>query len=225
MEVSPVLEPVATKPKLSIIVLATLIILAILIGGFYIWNTIKTGKEVVDSTPSPVANNQSTSTPDATIATWSTFKNKPLKFSFKLAPLFSYPTEIDPTEGNIFSNKQDLSGPREISGSDVLLESTIYTSLDDDSIKKVDTGLSSAIGAEVEQPFQPIGGLKKLTNLSNGGAMFEESPMDTKEVTYYISIWKNGNNVHVLKMFALPDVIQTHKTIFEQMSASYNFNI
>lgn len=218
-------EPVATNQKgpssFLTILLSILLILACVIAGFFAYQTQKLVVDLremqVEQTPQPDQSNQQQD------EEWRMFENKSLGFSFSLAPFLKYPTNLDPSESNMFSNRMNLSGPLEIAGKDILLESTVYRDIDQNSGDKVKTSLTTEIGDSVKQPFQPIGSIKKLLNLRNGGAIFEESPLDDKEATYLIAIWENDSNVHVLKMFAMSEVLNKSKEDFIKMAESYKF--
>lgn len=217
-------ETLNQKPQSSFltILLSTLLIIACVIAGFFAWQTQNLVKELQmisnESKQTPLP----TSTSDS-MTNWKTYSNSELSFSFKITPLLTYPEIIVPSLSNSFSNKEGVSSPLELAENDILLESTVYTDIDEASLKKVRVALITNIGDIVSQPFQPIGNIKKIASLDNGGSIFEESPASPNEATYYIAIWENNTNIHVLKMFAMENVLLQNKILFEQMAKSYIF--
>lgn len=210
------------KSSFLITLLSVLLLVSVFIAGFFAWQTQNLVREInsnkIELTPIATQTSDQDSTQN-----WKIYSNDKLGFSFKLAPVFKYPEIITPSESNSFSNKEGVSSPLELSDEDILLESTIYTNIDESSLKKVNASLASNLGSITNQPFQPIGSIKKLADLENGGSIFEESPTSINEVTYYIAIWNNNNNIHVLKMFAMKDLATSNKSIFEEMAKTYNF--
>ncbi len=203
--------------------LSILLLVSCLLAGFFAWRTQQLVKElrVASNTlkPTPIA----TQTPEIT-TTWGTYENKELNFSFKLAPIFKYPKDFSVSESNSFSNREDISSPLELTNDDILLESTVYTNIDQASLKKVNLALESKVGDVVKQPFQPIGSIKKIELLKNGGSLFEESPVNNNESNYLIAIWVNEENVHVLKLFGFVDKLEEIEETFKQMADTYNFS-
>lgn len=216
-------KPEIRKSSFLVSMLSVLLLISVFVAGFFAHKTQNLASEIrknkIINTP------VSTSLPSEKDITenWKSLTNEKLQFSLKIAPIFKYPENIVPEESNSFSNKDGLSGPLEISSKDVLLESTVYTNIDNVSLANVNTSLNSNLNDISSQPFQPIGKIKKIYELDNGGSIFEESPLDNEGATYYISIWKNGENIHVLKMFALLDVLTENRKLFEQMSKTYKF--
>lgn len=209
------------KPSTFLVsLLSILLLISVFIAGFFAYQTQKLVKELNSRQDKPTPGPTQSAGPDVTDG-WRTYTNNELGFSFKIAPILKYPEVIVPSESNSFSNKEGISSPLELSENDILLESTVYTNIDEASLKKVETALSSKVSDVVNQPFQPIGSIKKLANLENGGSIFEESPISPNEASYYIAIWKNNTNIHVLKMFAMKGVLTENKVTFEQMSKSY----
>ena len=210
------------QPNFLITLLSILLLISCLIAGFFAYQTQKLVKELtvynLQSEETPIA----TSSPDP-VVDWKAYTNSELVFSFKIAPILKYPEVIVPSQSNSFSNREGISSPLELTEGDILLESTVYTNIDETSLKKVEVALSSNTGDILDQPFQPIGNIKKIKDLENGGSIFEESPISPKEANYYIAIWKNDINIHVLKMFAMKDILNKSKTSFEQMTVSYTF--
>jgi len=210
------------QPNFLITLLSILLLISCLIAGFFAYQTQKLVKELtvynLQSEETPIA----TSSPDP-VVDWKAYTNSELVFSFKIAPILKYPEVIVPSQSNSFSNREGISSPLELTEGDILLESTVYTNIDETSLKKVEVALSSNTGDILDQPFQPVGSIKKIKNLENGGSIFEESPISPKEANYYIAIWKNNTNIHVLKMFAMKDILNKSKTSFEQMAISYTF--
>jgi hypothetical protein len=141
--------------------LSVLLLLSSLIAGFFAYQTQKLVKELntVKINDEPIA----TQTPivDPTL-NWRSYTNLELSYSFKLSPVFKYPEKIVPSESNSFSTREEVNSPLELSTEDILLESTVYTNIDDSSLQKVKTALSSQIQDVSKQPFQPIGSIKKL---------------------------------------------------------------
>ncbi len=220
------INEVQTAPKQSsflITFLSILLLISCLIAGFFAYQTQSLVKELtvykLQQKETPIA----TTTPDP-IANWKTYTNSELGFSFRIAPVLKYPEVVVPSQSNSFSDREGISSPLELTESDTLLESTVYTNIDETSLEKVDNALSSNTGDIVNQPFQPIGSIKKIKSLENGGLVFEESPISPKEASYYIAIWKNNTNIHVLKMFAMKDILNKNRISFEQMAASYTFS-
>ncbi len=216
---------VQTTPKQSnflVTLLSILLLISCLIAGFFAYQTQNLVKELtaykLQQEETPIA----TTSPDP-IIDWKTYTNSELGFSFRIAPVLKYPEAVVPSESNSFSNREGISSPLELSESDILLESTIYTNIDEASLKKVEVALSSDTGNILDQPFQPIGSIKKIKNLENGGSIFEESPINPKEASYYIAVWKNNTNIHVLKIFAMKDILSNNSISFEQMATFYTF--
>ena len=216
-------QQVPKQSNFLVIFLSSLLIISCIIAGFFAYQTQQLVRELTNKQIEASPTTESTPTSDP-IENWRSYTNEKLGFSFKLAPIFIYPKSILPSEGNVFSNKDSISSPLELSENDILLESTVYTNIDKTSLKKIGIALSSSIGSTISQPFQPIGNIKKLTNLENGGSIFEESPINPNEASYYIAIWKNNDNIHVLKVFAINNVLTDNKISFEQMVKSYIFN-
>lgn len=219
---APTNEAQSTPKQSSFLVtlLSILLLISCLIAGFFAYQTQKLVKELTVYKLQPEETPIATITPDPT-ADWKKYTNSELGFSFKLAPILKYPETIVPSESNSFSNKDGISSPLELSEDNILLESTIYTNIDESSLKKVETALASNVGDIANQPFQPIGNIKNIVNLNNGGSVFEESPINPDGAGYYIAIWKNNTNIHVLKMFAMKDVLTKNKISFELMAKSY----
>ncbi|MFZ3301558.1 MAG: hypothetical protein WA152_02485 [Microgenomates group bacterium] len=216
-------QPIVKQSSFLVTLLSVLLLLSCIIAGFFAWQTQQLVKELTNKQIETNPTTEPTPTSDST-ENWRSYTNEKLGFSFKLAPIFIYPKNIVPSEGNVFSNKDGISSPLELSENDILLESTVYTNIDETSLKKVEIALSSSVGSTISQPFQPIGSIKKLKNLENGSSIFEESPINPNEASYYIAIWKNNTNIHVLKVFAINNVLTDNKISFEQMAKSYVFN-
>lgn len=219
---SKVIDQKPSTNNFIITLLSILLLISCLIAGFFAYQTQQLVKELTVYKLQPEETPVATITPDP-IVDWKTYTNSELGFLFKIAPLLIYPEITVPSQSNIFSNREDIASPLELTDRDILLESTVYTNIDESSLKKVETALSSNTGDIVDQPFQPIGNIKKIKKLENGGSIFEESPISPKEASYYIAIWKNDTNIHVLKMFAIKDILSKNRTSFEQMTVSYTF--
>jgi hypothetical protein len=129
-------------------------------------------------------------------------------------------------DSNHFSTRINLDGPREVGGGDLYLETTVYKKLDGVFLNKVKLSLNAKKGDIIDQPFQPIGKLEKISNtdsVTNHGSTFIESTIDTKEASYLISIWEKDGDIYVIKMFALPDKIIENQNMFNEITSSFKF--
>ncbi len=207
--------------------LSILLLVSCLIAGFFAYQTQNLVKKLQDiqknvaESPKPISSPVATNDPTQS---WGIYENKKLNFSFKLAPIFTYPKDFSVSESNSFSNREDISSPLELTNDDILLESTVYTNIDQVSLKKVNLALESKVGDVVKQPFQPIGSIKKIELLKNGGSLFEVSPVNNNDPNYLIAIWVNEENVHVLKLFGFVGKLEEIEETFKQMVDTYNFS-
>lgn len=202
--------------------LSVLLLISCLIAGFFAYQTQNLVKELTKLQVKPVPTSNS-NVPDLSKDS-KEYRNTKWSYTFEVPSIFVYPKEILPADSNVFATRDGVDSPLSISTGDLLLESIVYPNLDSSSLQKVRTGINSMKGDIVDQPFQPIGELEKISdtnNLNIKGSIFKESTTNKKEVIYFIAFWETNNNVYVIKMFALPDKIESIQEMFIQTVSSF----
>ncbi len=205
-----------------VMILSILLLISVFIAGFFAWKTQQLVKELramngaLDSTPlvSP--------TPDP-ISSWREYVDTTNGFAFKIPDIFKFPETIAVADSNYFSTSEGIDSPLALSNNDVLLESNVYTNIDSATLKKVDLIEAANINEILDQPFQPIGKLKKIGGFNNNGSiLFEDSAIDS-EPKYYIAVIKKGEKIYSIKMFAFNQKLENLTGIFNKMMLTFKF--
>ncbi len=217
-----IVEPVSKQSSFLVILLSSLLIISCLIAGFFAWKTQQLVKELRvvgnDPKPTPVA----TQIPDQTLL-WREYINTKNGFAFKIPDMFKFPETIVADDSNYFSTSEGIDSPLALSTGDVLLESTVYTNINSTTLKKTDLIETAKINEILDQPFQPIGKLKKMSVFGNNGSILAEVSDNDSEPKYYIAVIRKDEKVYSIKMFASNQNFEDLSDTFNKMVSTFRF--
>lgn len=202
--------------------LSILLLSSCIIAGFFAWKTQELVKTIrgLKSNPIPMA----TSSPVADqTANWREYINKDNNYTFKFPESFKYPSVITAEDSNFFSMNENVNSPLALTKDDALLETSVYVNTDKTTLDKVELINKADINDILDQPFQPIGKLKKIsTFLETGSILIDETSLMTGP-EYYIAIIKNENKIYTIKLFAYQDKLRDLEKTFDQIVTTFKF--
>ncbi len=137
--------------------------------------------------------------------------------------MFKFPETIIAGDSIFFSTSEGIDSPLALSTNDVLLESTVYSNLDNTTIKKIDLIEAADINDVLDQPFQPIGKLKKVSVFGSNGSILVEDEATDSEPKYYIAVIKKSEKIYSIKMFAFNQNLENLLGTFNKIISTFKF--